>query len=261
MKLKLDDDGHVVVSDGKPVYVHDDGKEIPFDAPHANSTISRLNREAQGHREAKEAAESKLKLFEGIEDADAARRAIETVANLEAGQLVTAGKVEEIKLAAKKAAEDQIAAAQKEMGRQLEEAQTQNKALTGQLYSEMIGGAFSRSKFIDDKIAVPPDMIQATFGKAFKIEDGAIVAYGPDGNKMFSRAKPGEVAGFDEALELLIENYPHRESILKGSGASGGGAQGGGNGGGSKQLTRDAFQRLPPDKQMEHVKGGGQIVD
>lgn len=27
MKLKLDDQGHVVVQDGKPVYVHDDGKE------------------------------------------------------------------------------------------------------------------------------------------------------------------------------------------------------------------------------------------
>ncbi|MDD1016905.1 hypothetical protein [Pseudomonas rubra] len=27
MKLKLDDQGHVVVQDGKPVYVHDDGKD------------------------------------------------------------------------------------------------------------------------------------------------------------------------------------------------------------------------------------------
>ena len=35
MKLKLDDNSHVVVFDGKPVYVHDDGKEILFDAPAA----------------------------------------------------------------------------------------------------------------------------------------------------------------------------------------------------------------------------------
>ena len=28
MKLKLDENGHVVVQDGKPVYVHDDGKEV-----------------------------------------------------------------------------------------------------------------------------------------------------------------------------------------------------------------------------------------
>ena len=32
MKLKLDANGHVVVENGMPVYVHDDGKEIPFDA-------------------------------------------------------------------------------------------------------------------------------------------------------------------------------------------------------------------------------------
>ena len=80
MKLKLDENGHVAVSDGKPVYVHDDGKEIPFDAPAAMQKISGLNaeakqyREAKGtqHREAKEAAEAKLKAFDGIEDAAAA---------------------------------------------------------------------------------------------------------------------------------------------------------------------------------------------
>lgn len=32
MKLKLDENGYVVVQDGKPVYVHDDGKEVAFDA-------------------------------------------------------------------------------------------------------------------------------------------------------------------------------------------------------------------------------------
>ena len=81
MKLKLDENGHVVVSDGKPVYVHDDGKEIPFDAPAAMQKISGLNAEANQHREAKEAAEAKLKAFDGIEDASAALKALETVKN------------------------------------------------------------------------------------------------------------------------------------------------------------------------------------
>jgi hypothetical protein len=31
MKLKLDDQGHVVVSDGKPIYVADVGRETAFD--------------------------------------------------------------------------------------------------------------------------------------------------------------------------------------------------------------------------------------
>lgn len=35
MKLKLTTDGHAVVRDGKPVYVHADGREDAFDAPSA----------------------------------------------------------------------------------------------------------------------------------------------------------------------------------------------------------------------------------
>ena len=75
MKLKLDENGHVVVSDGKPVYVHDYGKKIPFDAPAAMQKISGLNAEAKQYREAKEAAEAKLKAFDVIEDAAAALKA------------------------------------------------------------------------------------------------------------------------------------------------------------------------------------------
>lgn len=65
MKLKLDEQGHVVVQDGKPVYTHDDGKDVAFDAPSAVSKITALNAEAKGHREAKEAAETRAKAFEG----------------------------------------------------------------------------------------------------------------------------------------------------------------------------------------------------
>jgi hypothetical protein len=35
MKLKLTKDGNAVVKDGKPVYIHDDGREEAFDAPGA----------------------------------------------------------------------------------------------------------------------------------------------------------------------------------------------------------------------------------
>lgn len=42
---------------GLPVYVHDDGKEIGFDAPLATKKITELNGEAKNHRLAKEAAE------------------------------------------------------------------------------------------------------------------------------------------------------------------------------------------------------------
>lgn len=94
MKLKLDENGHVVVQDGRPVYVHEDGKEVVFDAPQTIATISRLNGEAKAHREAKEKAESTLKAFEGIEDPVAAKKALETLKNFDDKKLVDAGEVE-----------------------------------------------------------------------------------------------------------------------------------------------------------------------
>ncbi|SHG79502.1 hypothetical protein SAMN02745157_4852 [Kaistia soli DSM 19436] len=263
MKLKLDDAGHAVVSDGKPVYVTDDGKEIAFDAPATVATISRLNGEARGHREAKEAAEGKLKAFEGIEDGDAARKALETIRNLDQGQLVTAGKVQEIKDAAAKAAKDQVEAAAKASGERIKELEAANQQLTDGLYAEKVGGAFSRSKFISDKVAVPGDMIQAMFGTRFKIEDGKIVGHDAAGNKLYSRAKPGELAEFDEALEMLVDGYGYKDNILKGSGGNGGGSRGGVTGpAGGKTLRRDEFNKLSPADQMKTMQGGQtQIVD
>ena len=142
MKLKLDDKGHVVVQDGKPVYVHDDGKEVAFDAPGTVSTISRLNGEAKSHRERAEAAEQALKGFEGITDPAAALKALSTVKNLDDKRLVDAGEVEKVKAEAIKAIEDRYAPMVKE-----------NETLKGQLNSHLIGGAFASSKFIAEKFA------------------------------------------------------------------------------------------------------------
>lgn len=262
MKLKLDEQGHAVLQEGKPVYVHDDGKEVAFDAPAAVSKISALNREAQGHREAKEVAEAKAKAFEGIEDAEAARKALETIKNIDEGKLIAAGKVEEIKAAAAKAAQDQVAAASKAHAEELTRAKQDLEKITGELYSEKIGGSFTRSKLIGEKFGIPADLVQARFGQHFKIEEGKVVAYDSAGNKIFSRARPGEVADFEEALETIVDQYPYRDSILKSSGANGGGApNGGGGAGGKKSLTRTAFDALSPADKAAHAKEGGVVTD
>lgn len=227
MKLKLDENGNAVLQDGKPVYVHDDGKEVAFDAPGTVATITRLNSEAKGHRERAENAEKAVKAFEGIDDPAAAKKALATVANLDAKTLVDAGEIETVKTEISKAFQ-----------LQLDEVTGKAQTLEQQLYAEKIGGSFSRSKFIADKLAVPADMVQATFGQNLKVEDGKVVAYDAQGQKIFSRARPGELADFDEAIETLVSQYPHRDHILKSSGANGGGAQ---NGGGNNQNTKGNF--------------------
>lgn len=255
MKLKRDEHGHVVVADGNPVYVHDDGKEIPFDAAATVATISRLNGEAKGHREAKETAEGKLKLFDGL-DASAARKALETVANLDAKKLIDAGEVEKVKEQAKAAYDQQLQAVEEKY----KPVVTERDGLLNQLHSERIGNAFSRSKFIADKLAVPIDMVQAFFGARFKIENDQIVAIGADGNKVFSRANPGSVASFDEALEIMVDAYPNKDALLKGSNGGGGG-NGGKGGGDGKTVTRAQFDAMDQTQRMEFTRKGGKIVE
>ncbi|MDT4839064.1 hypothetical protein FQZ97_728460 [compost metagenome] len=204
----------------------------------------------------------KAKAFEGIEDAEAARKALETIKNIDEGKLIAAGKVEEIKAAAQKAAQEQVAAASKAHAEELARTKQDLDKITGELYSEKIGGSFTRSKLIAEKFAIPADLVQARFGQQFKIEDGKVVAYDQAGNKIFSRTRPGEVADFEEALETLVDQYPYRDNILKGSGANGGGAgHGGGNGGGKKTLNRAAFDALAPADKVAHVREGGVVTD
>jgi hypothetical protein len=258
MKLKFDEKGNVVVSDGKPVYVADDGKEVVFDYTATLATISRLNGEAKGHRERAEAAEAKAKLFEGIEDPAKARDALETVKNLDSKKLFDAGKVDEIKAEAKKAFDEQL--------RSLEEKYkpiiAERDGLKSSLVNEIVGGSFSRSKFIAEKLAIPADIAQARFGSSFFVEENnKIVAKDAKGNTLFSRARPGEIADFDEALELLVDAYPYKDNILKGSGASGGGAStSGGGAGGKKTMTRAAFDALDPAAKVTAAKESA-IVD
>ena len=131
-----------VDANGLPVYVHDDGKEIGFDAAQAVGKISSLNGEAKSHREAKEAAEVSLAKFSGITDPIKALEALEMMTKIDQKKLIDAGAVDQVR-----------ADITKSFQTQLDEANNRATTLEGQLYESMIGGNFSGSKFITDKIA------------------------------------------------------------------------------------------------------------
>ncbi len=245
MKLKtveIEGRTYAEVQDGKPVFLADDGAETPIDAPGALATISRLNAEAKGHREGKEAAERALKAFEGIEAA-AARRALETVAGLTERRL---GDPEEIR---------------RGFEAELAEKDARIAALSDSLAGETISAAFARSRVIAEKFAIPADLVQARFGSQFRVEDGRVVAVDADGARVFSRTRPGEVASFDEALEVIVEAYPERARILKGTVAPGGGAVGGGAGV-SRSMTLAAFNALDARTRAARMgEPGFRLVD
>jgi hypothetical protein len=185
MPFKFDANGAIVLQEVNgqklPVFVGADGKEAPFDGDATVSTISRLNGEAMGHRQRAEKAEAAVKAFEGITDPAAAIKALNTVKNLDDKKLVDAGEVERVKDEAIKSVKAQY-----------EPIVQERDTLKADLFNEKIGGAFARSKFIADKVAMPADFVQAAFGKHFTVEGGKIVAKDANGQQMFSRTRHGE---------------------------------------------------------------------
>jgi len=264
MPFKFNADGTIATSgEGAqklPIFIHADGREAPFDADTTVSTIGRLNGEAKSHREAKEAAELRLKSFEGIEDGAAALAALTTVKNLGAGELKTAAQVQEIKDAAAKSARESVEAATRAAADKEKVLTEQNSTLTQQLNNHIIGGAFASSKFISEKLAIPADIAQKVFADRLKVEGGKLVPTDANGNPLFSAVRHGEHADFEEAIEVYVNQYPNKDKILKGSGASGGGATGGSAGGG-KTMTRAAFDAATPAAKAEFAKGGGAVTD
>jgi len=249
MKLKIDANGNAVLADGPngklPVYVHEDGKEAPFDA--AATIASIAARAEQSTRVETENKDLKLKLkaFADIKDPSAALAALKTVEDLGHKKLVDAGEVDKVKAEIAKVYDERLA-----------EADAAINGLKGKLFDQVVGGEFSRSKNIADKFVIPADMVQARFGQHFGVEDDRIYATDNTGNRIFSRTNPGELAGFDEALMTLVDQYPYKEQILKGSGASGSGAPQGGAGGagGKRTLTRAQFDALGVDERAKAAK-------
>jgi hypothetical protein len=255
MPFKTDANGAIVVDAEKklPIYVYADGREAPFDADQTIANIGRLNGEAKGNRERAEQAEARLKSFDGIEDGETARKALETVKNIKDGDLIAAGKVQEIKDAAAASAKQAVADATRAAEAREKALTDDNAKLMGDLNSHIIGGSFSSSKYIADKLAIPADIAQKVFGDRFKVDGGKLVPMGPDGNPIFSATRHGEHADFEEAMQVIVGQYANKDQILKGVGASGGGATGGKGGAGGADLSK-----LSPTERLTAARAGAQ---
>lgn len=248
---KKDDDGKLILSEnGDPIWLNAEGKEQAVQG----STISRLNGEAKTHREEKEAAINRLKEYEGI-DAKAAREAFEKLSKIDQKKLIDAGEVDKVR--------DEIGKSYQE---KLNEKDKAVETLQASLNNLTLDNAFSSSKFIQEAVAVPPDMFRETFRKNFKVEDGKVVPYDASGNKIYSKKHMGEVAPLDEAFEIIVDGYAYKDQILKAPEHRGSGNNGGGGGrGNGRTIKRADFDGLNPGQQAEisqqMAKGEINIVD
>lgn len=247
---KLDKDGKIEMKDSNPIWVDANGGEAAM----GGDTITRLNSDAKQLRIRAEAAEAIVATFKDI-DPVAARKAITTVANIDAKKLIDAGEVETLRKQITDQFTQQLAEKDKAIG-----------TLSSDLDNLRIDNVFAQSPFIRERIATPPDMFQASFRTNFKIKDGKVEAYDKAGNRLLSPTRFGEPADPDEALEILVNAHPQKAMILKASDASGSGNNGqGGSRGGSRVVKRFDFDKMTPAEQSATAAkanaGELQIVD
>ena len=113
---------------------------------------------------------------------------------------------------------------------------------------------------------MPTDFFEAAMRQNFKVENGEVVAYDRSGNRLMSKKSVGVYADPNEALEILVETHPQRDTILRAPTGGGSGNDGGGGGRGrGRIIKRDEFDKLTPIQQAESAalagKGELQIVD
>lgn len=245
-KVKLDADGKALPpKDGKQLFVKDDGTDIEIDVERTYMTVGTLRGESAERREKLEASELRNKAFEGLDPVEA-RKSLDLVKAFNGKQAIDAGEIERQRAEAAAAVEAKY-----------KPVVERSAGLEKQLQNVSIGNAFGNSKFISEKVAehIPRDMLQAQFAGNFEMKDGKLVAK-LNGNPVYSPSSPAELASFDEALEVMVNAYPNKAQILKGTGAGGSGSRGsGGVGPGGKiEITRAQFETLGPAEQMATLK-------
>lgn len=239
-KIKLDPETKSPVFDeDRIVYLDPDGKELALNPPAMYQKIADLGKENQKHRLKFDEMKKKFEIFSGIEDISEyktkADEALQTVANFNDKDWMKAEKVDKLKSEITSAYEEKIKNINIAFGEKEKSLLSEMDKKQNQIRRLLISNKFAISKYFSgggdkSKTILPSNIAEDHFGKFFKVEEGPdglpiTRAYYNDGDPVISRVNPGEPADFEEAIGLIIDKYPNKESILRsgfgGSGSSG----------------------------------------
>jgi hypothetical protein len=260
MKLKVNEEGYVQLGEGQmPVWIMEDNSEVALDVPSLvadlNKTkgyLEKANSESAGRRKQLEEKEQQLSIWEGI-DPEEAKKALTTVKNFDESKYVQAGEVEKIKSAVAQTYEERLEKQKKELQSAIEERDKKLSAKEQSIRRMMVKSVFDGSKYLSSETVLPSDIAFEYFGKYFEVEDKdgdlrVVAKY--NGEEVFSKVRPGEIAHPEEALQQIVEKYQFKDNILKSSGASGSGSTGSG-GKGSNEPTDLVSAMYPTMKGMK----------
>lgn len=238
MPWKQDENGGLAVVDGNPVWVYESGpekgKEAPVEFGKTLATIQNITKESMSRKEKINELKAVTSQIEaaGIEDVGEyitkAKEAMDTVANLSDKEILEAGQVDKIKQSITDGFTRQIEALKQAGEKANTEWKSKLDAKDAAIKDLVIKGAFDASDFLRDKTVLLPDIAFSYFGGRFGVEEkeGKLTGFALDagGDKIMSLKNPGAYADPAEAIEILINEHPQKDRMLK-MDASGSGAK------------------------------------
>lgn len=237
MKLSLDENGHAVLDEGKPVYVNDDGTKVAADVPAAFAKIKELNGESAKHRTDANQYKSDFEAYKtgyGEVTPEQALAAIEAVKNHNDNDFVPKSqfesRVNELTLAHDTYKDEADLKLSTEI-RGREDAD--------------LGRMIADAKFLKE-VHMTNDAALALYKGNFKFENGIPFGIDTQGNKILSDVSVGNPASVDECLQKFIMARPDINQILKSN--HGGSGSGGGNNNNNGQSS--------PKTTQEKIRAG-----
>ncbi len=266
-EIAKDENGHVKLDEatGLPLYIDDKGAEVPVDAAKMYTKIIELGNESKERREKSQELAKKFSIFDDVEDVEKwhadAVKAMETVANFDEKDWLQASKVESMKQQMKDAHATEIEKVTESFRGSIEEKDGLLSRKDAQIRELLVSNMFASSPlFVGEKkkTILTPDAAEAIFGPQFKVEETkegklAVRGYYVNGDPVYSRTiNPGEPAEFNEAIELIFDEYPNKNNYIAG-GKSGTGSRGGK--GGEEEEPETDIAKL--EKQYQEALDSG----
>jgi uncharacterized coiled-coil protein SlyX len=255
MPWKKDATGKIVLGGAGAPIMDENGQDVEFDDAKLDglfSALAKANREAAERKRKLREMEDRFSGLNDVEDVPAwvaeAKNALETARSVKDKKLMDAGETEKV-----------IARLKADLNKQLAEKETELSRIKTQFERGQIAQAFAASNVLK-KTILPPDIAEAHFGRNFKVEDGRIV--GKVGDDTIYTPGTVDPADFDTALEVIINKYPMKDSIMRGS-SPGSGTPPNGNQPptSGKTITRDAFEAMSHPARKGFFDSGGTVVD
>lgn len=220
-KLKLTEDGKAALLNEAGLPILDDGKDTPLDFEALIGKVKELSDlRDKFERQEKPELLAKVTWLERLGKSPAEiEKAIRTVEALGDEKLAAAGKLDDVVRERLEAGFKPLQEENAKLKQFLQDEQAKRRAVT-----------ISRSfRDLDPKIradwTITGDIAESMFS-AHVDDDGNVYYDREKKSRIYSDAKPGEAASFEEGIFKLLASHPRASDIKKGVNASGGDAPG-----------------------------------